>query len=73
MSADLVVGQWTVKIQAKMLPYIAHQAYSLIITADGIVTPPINRSSPTKISPKLFQKCPYNETGDASIFYCNNE
>ena len=54
-----------------MLPYIAIQAYSLIITADGLVTSPVKGSLPTKLSPKMFQKCPYNETekGNFSIFY----
>ena len=57
----LVTGLWTVKIQAKALPYVPMQNFSLVITVDGTVVPPSAKATPTSISQQLFEKCPGND------------
>ena len=44
-------------VQAKMLPYVPTQNFSMVITADGAVTLPASGTVPTPISPVLLQKC----------------
>ena len=60
----LVVGAWTVRVQAKRLPYNNLQAFSLVITADGLVTPPSKGSLPTPISPIILLQCAANSAGN---------
>ena len=57
-------GYWTVRVQAKMLPYNGVQAFSLIITADGFIIPPLRGSAPTSISPTILQQCAANLEGE---------
>lgn len=52
----LVEGEWTCKVQAKLLPYAAVQPYSLVITVNGHVTPPTD-TVPQSVSPIILQKC----------------
>ena len=56
-----MTGLWTVKIQAKALPYVPMQNFSLVITVDGTVVPPSAKATPTSISQQLFEKCPGND------------
>ena len=56
--AGLTLGTWVIRIQAKLLPLAAHQAYGLVITGDAIVTPPAQGLSPSPISSTLLLKCP---------------
>ena len=67
-SNGLVVGDWTVRVQAKRLPYKNLQAFSLVITADGLVTPPSGGSLPTPISPIILQQCAANSAGNLGIY-----
>ena len=60
----LVVGDWTVRVQAKRLPYYNLQAFSMVITADGLVTPPSKGSLPVPISPIILQQCAANSGGN---------
>ena len=68
-SNGLVVGDWTVRVQAKRLPYKNLQAFSLVITADGLVTPPSGGSLPTPISPIILQQCAANSAGNLGIYW----
>ena len=67
--SGLVVGDWTVRVQAKRLPYNNLQAFSLVITADGLVTPPSGGSLPTPISPIILQQCAANSAGNLGIYW----
>ena len=67
--SGLVVGDWTVRVQAKRLPYNNLQAFSLVITADGLVTPPSGGSLPTPISPIILQQCAANSAGNFKIYW----
>ena len=60
----LVTGNWTLRVQAKMLPYVPYQAFSLVITVDGVVIPPVHGSSPVPIDPKILQKCQVDGNND---------
>jgi hypothetical protein len=33
----LIKGNWTIHVQAKMLPYSSSQFFSIVITGDGLV------------------------------------
>ena len=59
----LVLGEWTVAVQAKLLPTTLHQAFSLVITATGRVTPPSAGQLPAIISPEVLDE----ECGASSI------
>ena len=50
-------------VQAKALPYIGLQSFSLVITVDGVVLPPTVGSGPTPLSQTLLQKCPATKIG----------
>ena len=66
-STGLVVGDWTVRIQAKRLPYNNLQGFSVVITVDGLVTPPSQGSLPVPISPIILQQCSANFKGKFGI------
>ena len=65
----LYEGDWTIRIQAKRLPYRNLQAFSIVITADGLVTPPSGGSLPTPISPIILQQCAANSAGNLGIYW----
>ena len=48
------IGNWIVRIQSKSLTESIYQNFSLVITADGLVTPDPN---PSPISPMILRQC----------------
>ena len=65
----LKTGDWSVSVQAKALPYIGQQSFSLVITVDGVVLPPTVGSGPTPLSQTLLQKCPATKLGMTVIYH----
>ena len=67
-AGGLVTGNWTVRVQAKMLPYNNKQSFSLIVTADGLVIPPAKGSLPIPVSPAILQQCQATSTGECRSY-----
>ena len=61
----LTLGMWTIRVQAKLLPNSGSQDFSLVVTADGVVIPPVggvgpgvgSGVQPTAVSPSILLQC----------------